>query len=83
MKVKSTSFIAEINKDNRKVTTLIAVKECQNLFFPVVFNIVKYDAPVKNIQTKNNITGKNSGTAVTMDLNKFPSVIAPKSSITQ
>ena len=83
MKTKSTVFIAAINKDKKKQTKLIAVRECQNLFFPVVFNIVKYDALVKNIQMKNSIVGKNSGTAVTTDLNKLSKVTCPKSSITQ
>ncbi len=81
MKTKATSFIDAINNDKKKQTKLIAVNECQNLFFPVVFSIKKYDAPVKNIQIKNNIIGKNSGTAVTIDLNKLSKVILPKSSI--
>ena len=58
-------FIDAINNDKMKLTKLIAVSECQNLFLPVVLRIVKYELAVPNKNIKNNVTGKNIGTAVT------------------
>ncbi len=81
MKMKATSFNAAISNDKKKQTKLMAVNECQNLFLPVVLSMVKYEAPLKNIHIKNIIIGKNSGTAVTTDFNKFKKVMSPKDSI--
>lgn len=76
----SASFILAIIKEAMNITKLIPVIDCQNLFLPLVFKIVKYEEAVKNKNDKNNKIGKKSGTANTIDF-KTPITAdsAPKS----